>query len=78
MASGRHEFEVTVDRHEGESVVLRLRDGREIVWPASELPGTPVDGTTLRVATMTDPATTDDRRAIARDLLNEIFADEER
>jgi hypothetical protein len=63
----------TVDRREGAGVVLRLGDGQELTWPVNQLPAGWAEGDVVWLTAAASPEATADRRALARDILNEIF-----
>lgn len=65
--------EATIDRREGSQFVLRFADGQEIVWAGDALPAECREGDVVWLTVMVEPTTTNERRALARDILNEIF-----
>lgn len=69
--------EVTLDRFEGDAAVLRFTDGQEVEWPAENIPDDLEEGSVVRLALIADESAPEDRRALAQDILNEIFSGEE-
>jgi len=66
-------IEATVDRWEGDFVVLRTSDGQELLWPGDHMPTEISEGSVVRLALLTDLESTEDRRELAKNILNEIF-----
>ena len=75
MASMPNEIyqSATVDRLEGEKAVLRFSDGQELVWSVKDLPAGSREGTILKFKIMTDAKMEADQKAMAQEILNEIF-----
>ena len=70
-----------MDRWEGDFVVLRTADGQELLWPGDRLPSDVIEGSIVSLVLVTDQDATDERRDLARNILNEIFetnSDEEK
>src|SRR3989344_4300827 len=65
--------EATIDRREGSQFVLRFTDGQEIVWASEALPAECREGDVVWLTVTVASTTTNERRALARDILNEIF-----
>ncbi len=72
-----YSVEATLDRFEGDSAVLRLTDGQELEWPSENIPDELEEGSIVRLALVMEDAAPGDRRALAQDILNEIFSGEE-
>lgn len=66
-------LEATVDRWEGDFVVLRTSDGQELLWPGDRLPSGVGEGSVLKLALQADEQSTEDKQELAKDILNEIF-----
>lgn len=70
---GVNALEATVDRWEGDFVVLRTADGQELIWPGERLPPEVAEGEAVRLVLLTDKEETSERRELAKNILNEIF-----
>lgn len=66
-------LEATVDRWEGDFAVLRTTDGQELIWPGDRLPVEVVEGSVVHLVLLADQEAADERRDLAKDILNEIF-----
>ena len=66
-------IEATVDRWEGDMAVLKTSDGQEILWPGSDLPDGVAEGSVVRLVAVLEGALTEDKQALAREVLNEVF-----
>ena len=66
-------LEATVDRWEGDFVVLRTSDGQELLWPGDRLPSEISEGSVVKLVLRADQDMTEDRRELAKNILNEIF-----
>lgn len=66
-------LEATVDRWEGDFVVLRTSDGQELLWPGDRLPSGISEGSVVKLVLRADQDMTEDRRELAKNILNEIF-----
>lgn len=66
-------LEATMDRWEGDFAVLRTADGQELIWPGDRLPAEVVEGDVVHLVLLADQEATDERRDLAKNILNEIF-----
>ncbi len=64
---------VTLDRFEGDTAVLRTDDGQELHWKKSELPADAKIGDVLSLALLTNTDLTQERTRFAKTVLNEIL-----
>ena len=62
-----------IDRFENEQAVLKDEKGRTIIWPKDFLPENLAEGDALDFRIAKDGAAGDERRADARDILNELL-----
>ncbi len=72
-----YSIEVTLDRFDGDSAILRLPDGQEIEWLSENIPDELEEGSIVRMALVVEEGTPESRRVLAQDILNEIFSGEE-
>lgn len=66
-------LKAVIDRFEGESVVIKLEDGQEIIWPKKDLPEDAKEGSALRLSVSTSQSDEEERTKLAKTLLNEIL-----
>ena len=64
---------VTIDRFEGEFVVLSLSDGQKLNWPKSDLPKGICEGAVLWLSLTGDKEKTKEQKKLAQNILNEIL-----
>ncbi len=64
---------LTIDRFEGEKAVLKTKDNQTIIWPKDKLPADAREGALLVFRITSDQDQTEDRRRLAREILNEIL-----
>jgi hypothetical protein len=68
---------LTIDRFEGGEAVLKTKDNQTIIWPKNKLPADAREGALLVFHITSDQDQTEDRRQLAREILNEILNVEE-
>ncbi|MDD5290137.1 MAG: DUF3006 domain-containing protein [Patescibacteria group bacterium] len=68
-----YERQVTIDRFEGTSAVLVFDDGKEIIWPIKNLPAEVKEGAVLRLTVSNEATAEEERRKLAKELINEIL-----
>jgi len=66
-------LKAVIDRFEGESAVIKLEDGQEIIWPKNDLPEDAKEGSALRLSVSTSQSDEEERTKLAKTLLNEIL-----
>lgn len=66
-------LKAVIDRFEGESAVVKLEDGQEIIWPKKDLPEDAKEGSALRLSVSTSQSDEEERTKLAKTLLNEIL-----
>jgi hypothetical protein len=66
-------LKAVIDRFEGESAVIKLEDGQEIIWPKKDLPEDAKEGSALRLSVSTSQSDEEERTKLAKTLLNEIL-----
>ncbi len=64
-----------IDRFEENKVVIKLDDGQQVIWPASELPERLTEGDNLRLVLSTVGDGTAEREEMAKAVLNKILKD---
>jgi hypothetical protein len=69
-------IKVTIDRFEGNLAVFRL-NSQELTWPKDELPEKTHEGSVLVFSIMTDKEAEKKQNQTAKDLLNELLANDE-
>ncbi|MDP3771627.1 MAG: DUF3006 domain-containing protein [bacterium] len=69
-------MQLTVDRFEGDRVVLRTSAGQELVVPRGEVPADAHADDVLNVTFRTNTEVPDERAQRAKDILNEILGSE--
>jgi len=67
------ERQVTIDRFEGTSAVLVFDDDKELVWPIKNLPEGLKEGAVLRLTISNEATAEEERRKLAKELINEIL-----
>lgn len=65
-------FNATIDRFEGDNVVLRVDDAH-VTLPRTHLPTDVAEGDVLRITIQTDNQASATKNKQAKDLLNEIL-----
>jgi len=64
-----------IDRIEEQRAVIKLDDGQQVIWPASELPERLTEGDNLRLVLSTVGDVTAEREEMAKAVLNKILKD---
>jgi hypothetical protein len=64
-----------IDRIEEQRAVIKLDDGQQVIWPASELPERLTEGDNLRLALSIAGDGSTEREEMARAILNKILKD---
>ncbi|NIP32814.1 DUF3006 domain-containing protein [Candidatus Saccharibacteria bacterium] len=64
-----------IDRFEENKAVIKLDDGQQVIWPASELPERLTEGDNLRLVLSTVGDGTAEREEMAKAVLNKILKD---
>lgn len=64
---------ITIDRFEGEKTVLKTDDGDTIIWPKNKLPKEAREGSVLNFIISKDVETEDEKRELAKNILNELL-----
>ena len=64
-----------IDRIEEQRAVIKLDDGQQVIWPASELPERLTEGDNLRLVLSTVGDGTAEREEMAKAVLNKILKD---
>lgn len=70
------ELKITIDRFEGDLAVFKV-GSQEVTWPKSELPEKTHEGSVLVFSIMTDEEAERKQNQTAKDLLNELLANEQ-
>ena len=63
---------LTIDRFEGEKVILKTKDNETIVWPKNKLPENIHEGQVLAVSIGNEKPDNNNKQ-LAKDILNEIL-----
>lgn len=66
-------IELSVDRFEDSSVILKTPENKTIIWPKNELPEGIKEGSVLSFSIHADQEKEDSKRQLAKDILNEIL-----
>lgn len=66
-------IKATIDRIEGCFAVLRTEDAQEILWPLKNFPKEAREGSAVRLILSTNESDEEERKKIAKTLLNEIL-----
>jgi hypothetical protein len=69
----KNERQVTIDRFEGTEAVLIFEDGKELLWPVKNLPEGLREGAVLRLTISSEKTAEEERRKLAKELINEIL-----
>ena len=68
-------IKATIDRLEDCFAVLKTDDAQEILWPIKSLPEGAKEGTVVKLVLSTSKTEEEERKKIAKTLLNEILED---
>lgn len=63
----------TIDRFEGDKAVLKTNDGATVLWPKDKLPANSHEGSSVNFTINTDLETENEKRILAKNILNEIL-----
>ena len=64
---------LTIDRFEGEEAILKTEDGRAARLPKDLLPADKSEGTVLHMLLMAEGEAGDEKKQLAKAILNEII-----
>lgn len=64
---------LTIDRFEEEKVVLISDEGEEIIWPKGSFPKDAKEGDVLAFAIRSDVEEKEEKKKLAKEILNEIL-----
>lgn len=70
-------IEFTIDRYEGDIAVLKAQDGTSVNWPKAKLPSNTKEGTVIFFTILDNNNGTEDKKELAKNILNEILNTEE-
>lgn len=71
-------IKLTVDRYEGEKVVLKTEDNQTVVWPKNKLPEEINEGAVLIFEINHSSVAEKENKELAKEILNEILNLEEK
>lgn len=66
-------IKAVIDRLEENFAVLKTEDGQEVLWPVKDLSKEAKEGAAVRLILSTDESDEEERKKIAKTLLNEIL-----
>lgn len=66
-------IKLTIDRFEGGQAILKTEDGVAISWPKDKLPKDVHEGAVLVFYVTNEKEAEKEKRALAKDILNEIL-----
>lgn len=66
-------IKLTIDRFEGDKAVLKTNDGLTVLWPKNKLPENSKEGSLINFTINKDLETEDEKRILAKNILNEIL-----
>ena len=64
---------LTIDRFEENKAVLKTEDGDTIIWPKNKLPENIKEGSVLNFIISRDAETEEEKKELAKNILNEIL-----
>jgi len=64
---------LTIDRFEEDKAILKTEDNKTIVWPKQKLPSDIKEGAVLTFIITKDLETEDEKKELAKNILNEIL-----
>ena len=67
------DVKIIIDRFENDKAVLQTNDGHIIIWPKDKLPDGAREGAALNFSISTDAETEEDKKKLAKEILNEIL-----
>ena len=68
---------LTIDRFENGKAVLKTNDNETIIWPKNKLPDNLKEGSVLNFTIADDKYKEEDKKKLAKDILNEILGNSE-
>ncbi|MFA4833650.1 MAG: DUF3006 domain-containing protein [Patescibacteria group bacterium] len=71
------EYLLTIDRFEDEKAVLKTEKGETIIWPKDKLPAEAKESAVLIFSIRGDKEKENDKKGLAKDILNELLKVEE-
>jgi hypothetical protein len=72
-----YERQATIDRFEGTNAVLIFENGDKIVWQIKNLPEGIKEGSILKISISDEKSVEEERRKLAKELINEILVNSE-
>jgi len=66
-------IKLIIDRIENNQAVLKTEDNQTIIWPVNKLPANTTEGTVLNFLIASNPSEEQDKKQLAKDILNEIL-----
>ncbi len=66
-------MKLIIDRFEGDKAILKTEDGKSIIWLKNKLPDNCHEGMTLTFTIGDDAQTEEEKRELAKKILNEIL-----
>lgn len=70
-------IKVIVDRFEENISILKTEDGQTINWPKNNLPEDTKEGSVLNFIITDDPKSEDEKKELAKNILNELISIDE-
>ncbi len=68
---------LTVDRFEDSNAILKTPENKTIIWPKDKIPKETKEGTVLSFSISANTNKEQDKRQLAKDILNEILNPED-
>lgn len=75
MTEGQTFKKGVIDRIEEDKAIIKLDDGQQVIWPASDIPEGLTEGDNLRLVLYTASDDTAEREEMAKAILNKILKD---
>lgn len=66
-------IKLTIDRFEEDQAVLKTDGGKDVIWPKDSLPAECREGSVLEFQIKDDKSAEEEKRGIAKQILNEIL-----
>jgi len=64
---------LTIDRFEEDKAVLKTKDGDTVIWPKNKLPENIKEGSVLAFIISRDAETEEEKKELAKSILNEML-----
>lgn len=64
---------ITIDRFENDKAILKTEDGDTSIWPKNKLPKNLKEGDIIRFTISDNNETSNDKKELAKNILNEIL-----